>query len=94
VRASMKSVAANESTCAATCERNGDGSKRSIPLTGERPSCRPDQKASRPMPVGGDHADAGDPDASLGARAHAARSARFLNVARVRPAMGRRRGGR
>ena len=40
------------STWAATCERNADGSKRSIRRTGERAARSPARKASTPVPIG------------------------------------------
>ena len=47
----MWSSGSKSSTWAATCERNGDGSKRSIRLIGERPARSPAQNASTPEPI-------------------------------------------
>ena len=47
----IQASGSKSSTCAATCERNGLGSNRSIRLTGERPARSPARNASRPVPI-------------------------------------------
>ena len=47
----IQASGSKSSTCAATCERKGLGSKRSIRLTGERPARRPARNGSRPVPM-------------------------------------------
>ena len=84
----IQASGSKSSTWAATCERNGLGSNRSIRLTGEPPARRPARNASRPVPIGGDDADAGDPDAR-GGRSWA--SIRPGRSARVRPRLSRAR---
>ena len=98
----IQASGSKSSTCAATCERNGLGSKRSIRLTGERRRGGPARNASSPVPIAVmmpmpviqtrrrsvmsmDSSCAGVSDRPGSASA----SARALNVARVRPAIGR-----
>ena len=58
----IQASGSKSSTWAATCERNGLGSNRSIRLTGERPARSPARNASRPVPIAVIDADPGDPD--------------------------------
>ena len=110
----IQASGSKSSTWAATCERNGLGSKRSIRLTGERPARRPGAERVASGPDRGDDPDPGDPDPptlahvggfvgaggsdwpgpegvpnGVSAGASASASASALNVASVRPAIGR-----
>ena len=51
VRGGIHAIGSKSSTWAATWLRNGDGSKRSIRLTGERPARSPARNASTPVPI-------------------------------------------
>ncbi len=110
VFAGIHASGSKSSTWAATCERNGLGSNRSMRVTGERPRRRPARNASTPVPAAvmmpmpviqtrrRAVVIAGSPTARPRARprfrdpatgAVATASAIALNVASVRPAIGR-----
>ena len=81
----IQASGSKSSTWAATCERNGLGSNRSMRLTGERPARRPARNASRPVPIAVIDADPGDPDAAPIAHVGSGSSgARRLGVRDVR----------
>ena len=92
----IQASGSKSSTWAATCERNGLGSKRSIRLTGERPARSPARNASRPVPIGVmmpipviQIRRARRPLIRRPGGRSASASASALNVASVRPAIGR-----
>ena len=97
-RASMWSAGSKSSTWAATCDRNGDGSKRSMRLTGDAFARRPVAERRQPGADRRDHPEPGDPDLAT-ASSHvrhatspssvARASASACIVASVRPAIGR-----
>ena len=62
--AGMNASGSKSSTWAATCERNGDGSKRSIRVTGERAGAHPGPERVDADAGRGHDPDAGDPDAA------------------------------
>ena len=65
-RASMWSAGSKSSTCAATWDRNGDGSKRSMRLTGDAFARRPARNAGSPIPIAEITPTPGDPDVARG----------------------------
>ena len=90
----MWSAGSKSSTWAATCERNGDGSKRSMRLTGDAFARRPARNAGSPVPIAemtpSPVIQTSRGSFTSGTRSSvASASARARNVARVRPAIGR-----